>query len=204
MPDWLRDWWKIVLYALCTAVIFFVLYMLFLPSPADRYRVIAKDTYGYPRLYMDTSTGKIYRVRDGKLYSSPSSKSIDTLDELHKQQMILAAYDECQPLRVRLYTVVLGDSLWYISHKMDTDVETIRGSNNLEVSSEIRPGAMLRIPNQKGIFYTLKVGETVAEVAKRYDVSMTKIRLVNEKINIASLKANDEIFLPGAKPIANR
>ena len=193
-----------MLYALCTAVIFFVLYMLFATSPAERYKVIAKDTYGYPRLYMDTSTGKIYRVKDGKLYSSPSSKSIDTLDELHKQQMILAAYDECKPLRVRLYVVVPGDSLWYISHKMDTDIETIRGSNNLDVLSEIRPGVKLRIPNQEGIFYTLKAGETVGEVAKRYGVSMTKIRLVNEGINIAGLEANDEIFLPGAKPIVNR
>ena len=147
------------------------------------------------------------QIRENQILLIPNTpeKTEDTLDEVHRRQMIVKANNEkYEPLKVREYTVTAGDSLWSISHKMDIDSDTIRGSNNFKTSSALKPGAKLRIPNQEGIFYTLKDGETVEEVAKRYRVSMSKIRLVNEGINTASLKANDEIFLPGAKPEALR
>ena len=151
--------------------------------------------------------GNSAQIYENQILLIPSTpeKTEDTLDELHTRQMRIAANNEkYEPLKVREYTVTAGDSLWSVSHKMDIDSDTIRGSNNLKTSSALRPGVKLRIPNQEGIFYTLKDGEKVEEVAKRYRVSMTKIRLVNEGINTAKLKANDEIFLPGAKPEALR
>ena len=112
--------------------------------------------------------------------------------------------EKFEPVKVREYVVAPGDSLWSISHNLNVDTETIRGSNNFRTSSALKPGVKLRIPNQDGIFYTLKDGETIEEVAKRYRVSKSKIYLVNEGVNIAALKAGDEIFLPGAKPEALR
>ena len=147
------------------------------------------------------------QIRENQILLIPSTpeKTEDTLDEVHRRQMIVKANNEkFEPLKVKEYTVTAGDSLWSISHKMDIDSDTIRGSNHFRTSSALRPGVKLRIPNQEGIFYTLKDGETVEEVAKRYRVSMTKIRLVNEGVNTAKLKADDEIFLPGAKPEAIR
>lgn len=147
------------------------------------------------------------KLAENQLLLIPNTpeKTEDTLDEVHRRQMIVASNNEkSEPVRVREYIVAAGDSLWSISHKLNVDTETIRGSNNFKTSSSLKPGAKLRIPNQDGIFYVLKKGETVDEVAKRYRVSMNKIRLVNEGVNIASLKANDEIFLPGAKPEALR
>ena len=69
MPDWLRDWRKILLYAICTALIFFALYCVFVPNQAGRYRMIS-ETADTKFMYMDTATGKIYTIR-GKLFSSP-------------------------------------------------------------------------------------------------------------------------------------
>ena len=147
------------------------------------------------------------QIRENQILLIPNTpeKTEDTLDEVHKRQMRIAANNEkYEPLKVREYTVMPGDSLWSIAHEMNIESDTIRGSNNFKTSSALRPGAKLRIPNQEGIFYTLKDGETVEEIAKRYRVSMNKIRLVNEGVNTAKLKANDEIFLPGAKPEALR
>lgn len=70
MPDWLRDWRKIVLYALCTALFFFVLYLVFAPQ-TGRYVMIDVPSRDEKWFYMDTATGKIYRIRGGKLFSSP-------------------------------------------------------------------------------------------------------------------------------------
>ena len=67
MKDWLKDWQKIVFFAFLTALFFFVLYILFAPLQAGRYRIIdGTDSM----LYMDTATGKVYTIR-GKLRSSP-------------------------------------------------------------------------------------------------------------------------------------
>ena len=146
-------------------------------------------------------------IRENQILLIPSTpeKTEDTLDEVTRRKWIVAANNEkFQPVKVREYVVAPGDSLWSISHNFNVDTETIRGSNHFKTSSGLKPGTKLRIPNQEGIFYTLKEGETVEEAAKRYRVSKSKIVLVNEGVNIASLKAGDEVFLPGAKPEAIR
>lgn len=152
--------------------------------------------------------GKISENQILLIPSTPENTE-DTLDEVRRRKWVVATNNsdgKYEPLKVSEYVVVPGDSLWSISDKLKlkVDIETIRGSNNFRTSSGLRPGVKLRIPNQDGIFYTLKDGEKIEEVAKRYRVSMNKIRLVNAGVDVASLKANDEIFLPGAKPEALR
>ncbi|MBQ3403390.1 MAG: LysM peptidoglycan-binding domain-containing M23 family metallopeptidase [Synergistaceae bacterium] len=133
------------------------------------------------------------------------SKVEDTLTEVKKRQMVVAANNErTEPVRVRYYTVLQGDSLWSIAQSQKIEIDSIIGSNNFKSSAALRPGLKLRIPNQEGIFYALKDGEKVEDIAKRYRVSMSKVRLVNEGVNLASLKKGDEVFLPGAKPEAVR
>ena len=129
----------------------------------------------------------------------------ETLAELTKRKLVVAANQEkVEPLKVKEYVVAQGDTLWSIAQSQNIESDTIRGSNNSRSSATLRPGLKLRIPNQDGIFYTLKDGETVEDAARRYRVSMSKIKLVNEGVDIASLKKGDEIFLPGAKPEAVR
>ncbi len=70
MPDWLDDWRKILLYALFTALILFALSLLFVPQKG-RYVMIDVPSRDNQMLYMDTATGKIYRIRSGSLLSSP-------------------------------------------------------------------------------------------------------------------------------------
>lgn len=146
------------------------------------------------------------------LIPSSSEKAEDTRDEVNKRKWVVTENKNSgkyEPVKVREYIVAAGDSLWSISHNLNVDIETIRGSNNFRASSALtssalKPGAKLRIPNQEGIFYTLKDGENISDIARRYRVSMNKIRLVNEGVDVAALKAGDEIFLPGAKPEALR
>ncbi len=144
------------------------------------------------------------RLRENEILLIPNTpeKTEDTLDEVKRRKMVVANNSEkITPVKTREYIVAPGESPWAIASKFNLEPDTIRGSNNYRV---LKPGIKLRIPNQDGMFYTLKDGETVNEVARRYRVSRTKISLVNEGVNIAALKAGDEIFLPGAKPEALR
>jgi murein DD-endopeptidase MepM/ murein hydrolase activator NlpD len=100
------------------------------------------------------------------------------------------------------YVVVAGDSLWSIANSQNLEVDTLIGSNVFKNSTMLHPGAALRIPNQDGIFYKLKKGDTIEGVAKKYQVALDRVRKVNPTVDLVSLKNGDEIFLPGARPEA--
>ena len=135
------------------------------------------------------------------LIPNEADKVDETLDEVRTRQMRVAAVREkVEPLKIKSYVVAPGDSLWSISNSQNIELDTLVGSNNFKSSARLRPGAVLRIPNQDGIFYTMKKGETIENVCKRYGVSMNKLKQVNAAKNVASLKNGEEIFLPGARP----
>ena len=143
------------------------------------------------------------RLTENQLLLIPndSSKIEDTLDEVRTRQMrVAAAKEKLEPLKVKAYVVAPGDSLWSIANSQNIELDTIVGSNTFNTSAKLRPGAVLRIPNQDGIFYVMKKGEAIEAVSKRYGVSMNKIKQVNPDVDVAALREEDEIFLPGARP----
>ena len=127
----------------------------------------------------------------------------DTIEEVRTRKARVAALrEQVHPLKVTSYTVVAGDSLWSIANTQNLEVDTLVGSNAFKDSSLLHPGSILRIPNQDGIFYQLKKGDTVEKIARRYQVALDRIRKVNPTVDLVSLKAGTEIFLPGARPEA--
>ena len=143
------------------------------------------------------------RISANQLLFIPNdpSKIEDTLDEVRTRQMRVASTKEViEPIKTKSYVVVQGDSLWSIANSQGVELDTIIGSNKFKTSARLRPGAILRIPNQDGIFYVLKKDEKIEDVSKRYGVKMSKIRAVNVNLDVAKLKTGDEVFLPGARP----
>jgi murein DD-endopeptidase MepM/ murein hydrolase activator NlpD len=127
----------------------------------------------------------------------------DTLEEVQTRKARVAALrEQVHPLKVISYVVATGDSLWSIANSQNLEVDTLVGSNTFKNSSMLHPGVVLRIPNQDGIFYKFKNGDKIESVAKRYQVSVDKIRKVNPTVDLVSLKTGNEIFLPGARPEA--
>jgi murein DD-endopeptidase MepM/ murein hydrolase activator NlpD len=126
----------------------------------------------------------------------------DTLEEVRTRQARVAALrEQAKPLKISSYIVAQGDSLWSIANAQDLEVDTLVGSNIFK-NSILQPGMVLRIPNQDGMFYTFKNKDKIEAVAKRYKVSVDKIRQVNPTVDLVSLKVGSEIFLPGARPEA--
>jgi murein DD-endopeptidase MepM/ murein hydrolase activator NlpD len=127
----------------------------------------------------------------------------DTLEEVQTRKARVAALrEQVQPLTIISYVVAAGDSLWSIANSQNLEVDTLVGSNTFKNSSVLHPGVVLRIPNQDGIFYKFKNGDKIETVGKRYQVAVDKIRKVNPTVDLVSLKAGNEIFLPGARPEA--
>ena len=125
---------------------------------------------------------------------------------------IQATTDDCAMLQdptalrrpgVITYTVQYGDTMWGIAQKFGLDVDTLRYSNpelyrNPDV---IYPGQVLRILPFPGAIHTVKQGETLASIARRWHVSPEAI--IRYKPNGVKagdrLKPGQELVIPSGR-----
>lgn len=88
------------------------------------------------------------------------------------------------------YTVENGDTLESIGKKFGVSMDTIRWSNSSITSvNSIKQGQVIKIPPVTGVVHTVKSGETVYSIAKKYDVDAQVI--VDFPFNTFT---NDETF----------
>ena len=104
-----------------------------------------------------------------------------------------------------------GESLWIIARKYKARVTDIVSINKISDKGYIRPGQNLKIPTKayddykkstqsrkKKIFYTVRRGDTLSEIAEKYRTSVKNIRrwnglrndiiFVGQKLNIWTKK----------------
>jgi len=105
-------------------------------------------------------------------------------------------------LEIRKYTVSEGDSLWSIANSFNLDINTLFGCNDMKNPNYLRVGTTLRIPNQDGLFYKVKKGDTLAEIASKYGLPVEAIQEVNG-LSGTNITVGKELFLPGAKPVTS-
>lgn len=85
-----------------------------------------------------------------------------------------------------VYRVVAGDSLFFIAQRYGVTVSAIRGANGL-VGDMIYPGQTLTIPNgvsttppaQSGTSYTVKSGDSLFLIARRYGTTVDALKAAN-------------------------
>jgi spore germination cell wall hydrolase CwlJ-like protein len=95
------------------------------------------------------------------------------------------------------YRVVSNDSLYKIGVLFKTPVSTIMSDNSLK-SSMIYPGQILSISAK---VYTVKNGDTVYSIAKKYGITKTALRNANHissKTNL--IVPGQKLMIPGVKP----
>ncbi|NLM72020.1 MAG: LysM peptidoglycan-binding domain-containing M23 family metallopeptidase [Synergistaceae bacterium] len=134
------------------------------------------------------------------LIPNDSSAVEATLEQvLTRKARLVAAREKVLPIKITAYVVAEGDSLWSISNSQNLEIDTLIGCNNLNNINVIRPGITLRVPNQDGIFYKVKKGDALAGIAKKFSITVERIKEANGK-DAEPLVADKEIFLPGARP----
>ena len=107
------------------------------------------------------------------------------------------------------YTVKAGDTLYGISNQYGVSVNDLININNI-MGTNIKVGQILKIPNNDGtnpdsmFTYTVKKGDSLYSIAKRYDTTVDEIKKLNnlksnnlsigQKLNIP--ETYSEITLP--------
>lgn len=112
----------------------------------------------------------------------------------------------------KTYTVKKGDTLYGISKQFNTSAQKIRELNNLE-NDNIVPSQVLIISENNGtnpnecVIYTVKKGDSLYEIAKKYNTSVDAIKRYNnlttnnlsigQKIRIpCNIEDNDDTVMP--------
>ena len=96
------------------------------------------------------------------------------------------------------YVIEQGDMIGYIAIRSGLNEDTLISVNDIKNTRLLQIGQIIRIPNQDGIYYTVKAGDTLESIAAQYSTAASHISFVNELFSEA-LGANDVLFIPGAK-----
>ena len=103
-----------------------------------------------------------------------------------------------------LYTVQPGDTLDSIAAGLDTTIEALAQLNGILNPQRIFPGQALRIPTggageveaQTPDAYTVRIGDTLFELATRFDIDVTELARANDIINYHLIYPGQVLVIP--------
>jgi len=100
-----------------------------------------------------------------------------------------------QSSQISIYTVRSGDTLSEIAEMFNVSVSTIIWANDIK-DRYIRPGDVLVILPITGLRYSVKEGDTIASIAKKYEGDEYEIASYNELDKNEALTIGDTVFIP--------
>lgn len=125
-----------------------------------------------------------------------------------KQESVVEKEPEPKTKKKNIFSITnhqvkKGESIWRIAQKYGVSVATISSANPGKAKKIIRPGDHLKIPNKNGILYKVRSGDNLGKISSRYKIKVSEIKSFNN-LNNNVIHANDELFLPGAKPLPKK
>ena len=95
------------------------------------------------------------------------------------------------------HSVQQGEILGEIAQKFGLSVSTLVSVNDIKNTRALQIGKVLRIPNQDGIFYSIKRGDTLSSIAEKHKADVAEIKAANELFS-DDINPNSSLFIPGA------
>jgi murein DD-endopeptidase MepM/ murein hydrolase activator NlpD len=96
------------------------------------------------------------------------------------------------------YTMEAGDIIGRIAIRAGLSEDSIISVNNVKNTRQMQIGQVIKIPNQDGIYYSVKEGETLESIAEKYNITVAHIKTANE-LFADTVPVNASLFIPGAK-----
>jgi murein DD-endopeptidase MepM/ murein hydrolase activator NlpD len=122
------------------------------------------------------------------------------LDEAVSEEGVLEpeSFSKPQMLLYSSYTVEKGDFIGNVAENFGLSQDTLISTNSIRNTRLIQIGQVLRVPNQDGIMYTVKNGDTLEKIAEKYKSDATAIQIANELFSDTALPGT-ALFIPGAR-----
>jgi len=96
------------------------------------------------------------------------------------------------------YTMEAGDIIGKIAIRTGLSEDSIISVNDIKNTRQMQIGQVIKIPNQDGIYYSVKSGETLESIAEKYNTTVAHIKTANELFS-DSVPVNASLFIPGGK-----
>lgn len=103
-----------------------------------------------------------------------------------------------KPLFYESYRVRPGDIISVIAKDRTLAQDSLLSLNGITNARTLRIGSYLKIPNQDGILYDARPGDTVDAVAERYGIDPQAVAFVNG-LEAQALPIGKKLFLPAAR-----
>jgi len=107
-------------------------------------------------------------------------------------------YSRPRMLTFSFYTMRSGDIIGHIAASVGLNEDTLISVNNIRNTRLMQIGQVIRIPNQDGIFYTVRAGDTLESIAEAHRTTVAHIRAANELFS-DDLTVNTSLFIPGGR-----
>ena len=96
------------------------------------------------------------------------------------------------------YTMEKGDMIGRIAIRTGLNEDSLISVNNIKNTRVMQIGQVIKIPNQDGIYYSVKADDTLESIAEKYNTTVAHIKTANE-LFFDIVPANTSLFIPGAK-----
>ena len=104
-----------------------------------------------------------------------------------------------QKLKIRRHLVRNGETLSELSQRYDLkNLDTIISYNNIKDARSLQVGSVLEIPNRDGLKYTVKRGDNLEKIARKYRVYLNGILDAND-LRSAVIQPGQRLFIPEAR-----
>ncbi|MDR0455299.1 MAG: M23 family metallopeptidase [Treponema sp.] len=108
------------------------------------------------------------------------------------------SFSKPQMLLYNSYAIQKNDMIGDLAINFGLNEDTLISINNIKNTRLIQIGQVLRIPNQDGIFYTVKNNDTLETIAQKYKSDATAIQLANELFSDTA-HSGTVLFIPGGR-----
>ena len=165
---------------------------------------ISEKDYVYPgqRLKITASS------QEGNNFLSEEEDN-NARQTLEQNEMDTPSRQDNQPV---YYTVKSGDTLWSIAQNYSVSMESILAVNYLSNKDLLSVGQKLEIPAMGGpnkadvkiktINYTVVKGDSLWNIARKFDVAMYEIININDLENITKLSIGQKLKIPSNGQLA--
>jgi len=149
------------------------------------------------------------RLRSGMELLIPIPKTQDLKPVLTAQKKSYGKNQNSKPEEI-IYTIKKGDTLWSIANEMGVNIGALSRWNNLHPEKKLIPGDKLKIkmvntphPSEeptkvrkgKEIIYIVKAGDTLWDIAKKYDITVSEIKTWNHLDGTNQIRPSDKLKL---------
>jgi len=108
------------------------------------------------------------------------------------------SFSKPQTLLFGSYTIQKGDIIGDLAVNFGLNEDTLISINGIKNTRLIQIGQVLRVPNQDGIFYTVKNDDTLDNIAQKYSAETGAIQVANE-LFADKVRPSTVLFIPGAR-----